>query len=423
MGLRTRTALVIALTTALAATVIGFLVHHRTAQNQRKAAGETVDAVLLDALSDAATGTSTTALIDPPDLPAALRTAVTQRPVRATYLENRGGTAGPVLWAAARHGDSIIAVRRSYAPQVRALADLDGVLMGSGAATTVLGCVAGVVAAAGVGRRIGASVRTAQQIADGDLTARVPAAGNDEIARLGAAVNAMADALNDRLEAERRVTADIAHELRTPVAGMVTAAGLLPPGRPTELVTASAAALRDLVEDVLEVARLDVPGVEQAQCEDVRVSALARRAVGQTGRDAEVVVHEDATVRTDPRRAERILANLVANAYRHAAPPVEVQVDGATVRVRDHGPGFPADLLTQGPRRFRTGARGTGLGLGLTIVVGQARVLGARVRFDNLPDGGALATLSLTPESSGTPETSDAPASPPPTDRGAAPGA
>ncbi|MFJ5953185.1 ATP-binding protein [Streptomyces noursei] len=395
MGLRTKTALVIALTTALAATVIGFLVHHRTAENQQQNARTAVDDLLVEALHDVASGTGGSALVDPPELPAALRRAVTERPVRATYLSAPGGADGPVMWAAARQGDEVIAVRRSYAPQARALADLDRVLLGSGMATTVLGCVLGGGAAAVIGRRIGASAKAARQIADGDLTARVRRAGKDEIGQLGAAVNTMADALNDRLEAERRVTADIAHELRTPVAGLVTATGLLPPGRPTELVTTSVTALRDLVEDVLEVARLDVPGVEQADCADVLVSALAERAVRRTGKDAEVRVVRDGTVRTDPRRVERIIANLVSNAHRHAAPPVVVEVAGPVVGVRDHGPGFPDALLGEGPRRFRTGARGRGLGLGLTIVVGQARVLGARVRFENLPGGGARATLDL----------------------------
>ncbi|MFI7014010.1 HAMP domain-containing protein [Streptomyces sp. NPDC050164] len=108
-----------------------------------------------------------------------------------------------------------------------------------------------------MGRRATAAARTAERITDGDLDARARPHGHDEIARLAASVNAMADALGARLEAERRVTADIAHELRTPVAGMATAVGLLTPGRASDLVAGSVHKLRGLVEDVLEVARLD----------------------------------------------------------------------------------------------------------------------------------------------------------------------
>ncbi|WP_190120150.1 sensor histidine kinase [Streptomyces flavofungini] len=176
-------------------------------------------------------------------------------------------------------------------------------------------------------------------------------------------------------------------------------------GRPTELVTTSAAALRDLVEDVLEVARLDTPGVEQAHLQNVSISALACRAIACGGRDAELRVCRDATVRADPRRAERVLVNLITNAYRHAAPPVTVEVDGPRMRVREHGPGFPATLLNHGPQRFHTTASTRGLGLGLTIAVGQVRVLGADLRLENPADGGAQATLALTPAAHG-PDTS-----------------
>ncbi|MEV0375182.1 HAMP domain-containing sensor histidine kinase [Streptomyces sp. NPDC050636] len=404
MGLRTTAALVIA-GTAIVATLIGLLVHQRTAEDQRENAARVIDAKLVESVSEYASGTDTGALINPSNLPAPLRRAITDRPVRATYLHTPGGSADAVMWAATRSDHDIVAVRRSYAPQARALADLDRVLIGSGATVAALGCVLSTIVVIGLGRRIGASARTAQQIADGDLTARVRPRGKDEIARLGAAVNTMADALSARLEAERRVTADIAHELRTPVAGLVTAVGLLPPGRPTELVRGGVDTLRNLVEDVLEVARLDVPGVEQAQREEVLLSALAHRAAALAGGEVEVEVRGEAVVETDPRRVERILANLVANARRHGAPPVVVEADGTAVRVRDQGPGFPADLLAQGPQRFRTGARerGTGIGLGLTIVDGQARVLGAEVTYENLPGGGAQATLDLTRAASAQP--------------------
>ncbi|MBH1937538.1 HAMP domain-containing histidine kinase [Streptomyces sp. AV19] len=410
MGLRTKTALVVAGTAAIIATLIGFLVHQRTTEDQQRQAARAADAQLLRALDDHAVGIDSDALVNPRELPAALRKAVTDRPVRATYLQSPGGGREPVMWAAARSGDDIVAVRRSYAPQAETQADLERVLIGAGAGATAFGCVLGVAVAAWAGRRIGASARTARRIADGDLTARVRPTGTDQIAELGAAVDTMADALSSRLEAERRVTADVAHELRTPVAGLVTAAGLLPPGRPADLVRKGVDQLRLLVEDVLEVARLDVPGVEQARYEEVQLSSLARRAAaaargtsssdGTTPPDdVEVRVCADAIVETDPRRVERILTNLVNNARRHGAPPIVLEVDAPALRVRDHGPGFPDDLLAEGPRRFHTGARGRGTGLGLTIVAGQAQVLGARVTYENPPDGGARATLELPPES------------------------
>ncbi|MFI8371070.1 ATP-binding protein [Streptomyces sp. NPDC085466] len=371
----------IAATTAIAVVLLGFLVHQRTSDSQQRTAAHAADAHLVDAFEDHASGVGSDLLVNPRDLPEPLRETVTRRPVRAPYLQDADGHRGPVMWAARRDGDDVLAVRRSYEPQTKALGDLDGVLLGSGAAAGVLGCALGVVVAAAAGRRIGASARSARPIAGGDLTARMDPGGKDEIAGLGQAVNAMADALSARREAERRVTADIAQELRTPVAGLVTAVGLLPPVRPTDLVRGGVEQLRRLVEDVLEVARLDVPGVERAHREEVALGEVARRAAAATHETVEVRVRSEAVVATDGRRVERILAKLMANAHRHGAPPVIVEVDHTAIRVRDHGPGFPDELLAEGPCRFRTGARerGTGIGLGLTIFMGQAQVLDARV--------------------------------------------
>ncbi|MEU6993197.1 HAMP domain-containing sensor histidine kinase [Streptomyces sp. NPDC046465] len=249
-------------------------------------------------------------------------------------------------------------------------------------------------------RAVAAALRfPAQRIAEGDLTARLPLRGKDEITRLAAAVNTMADALAARLQAEREVTANIAHELRTPVAGMVTAAGLLPPGRPSELVREAARRLRELVDDVIEVAQLDGAG-EQVAAEACGLGELVRRsaatgAAGAAGVTVDVV--RDAEVVTDPRRVERVVANLVSNALRHGAAPVAVEVDAGVVRVRDSGGGFPESLLSGGPQRFRSGCgeKGVGLGLGLTIARGQAQVLKAGLRFSNPAGGGALAEFDL----------------------------
>lgn len=156
----------------------------------------------------------------------------------------------------------------------------------------------------------------------------------------------------------------MAHELRTPLTGLHTAAELLPPSRPTELVRDRVAALRTLTEDLLEVARLDAR-VERPALEVRPLGALVEGILRRGGfAVARADVDGDALVRTDPRRLERIVANLVANALRHGASPVEVTVTGTTVTVRDHGPGFPRTSCATGRSGSSRGRWSGGRGLG-----------------------------------------------------------
>jgi signal transduction histidine kinase len=327
--------------------------------------------------------------IDDPELPAALRERVEQG-LRATYISDQSGEV-PDIWAAVPVKGHVLSLHTHITDRsTDVLKDLDQALL-IGAITVVLGGSAlGVLIGGQMSRRLRKAATAANQVAKGEVDVRVlDAIGGvvpDETDDLARAVDAMADALQQRLEAERRVTADIAHELRTPVTGLLTAAELLPPGRPTELVLDRAKAMRTLVEDVLEVARLDGAS-ERAELQDIMLGEFVTRRVAAKDPETVVRVVHESEVTTDPRRLERVLFNLLANAARHGKPPVEVSVEGRVIRVRDHGPGFPEELLAEGPSRFRTGSAdraGQGHGLGLTIAAGQARVLGARLTFRNV---------------------------------------
>ncbi|QTE00859.1 sensor histidine kinase [Streptomyces cyanogenus] len=337
--------------------------------------------------------------VDPEGLPTPLRTLAAAGE-RGTMVATHRGR--PMMWAAGPvAGHRALAVEVDYSQPSRTIAGLDqSILWSSGLAigATVL---VGVFAVTRVTRRLHGTARVARRISAGDLDARVndprtqdPTRPQDEVAAVAAALDTMASSLQSKLLSEQRFTADVAHELRTPLTGLHAAAELLPPGRPTELVQDRVAALRTLTEDLLEISRLDT-GRERLEVGTEQLGALAARVVRASGTDTEVRILRDVRVETDRRRLERVLGNLVANAHKHGAPPVVLTVDGPVVTVRDHGGGYPGYLVAHGPQRFRTEGGAKGHGLGLTIAVGQAEVLGAALTFTNAVDGGAVATLRL----------------------------
>lgn len=342
--------------------------------------------------------------LNDPALPPKLRATVLDGK-RATFVT---GAPNAKMWAAVQVSDGqILSIAQDYPANDGSMNALRRALLIGGLATVGLVGVVSVIAAGQLSRRIVSVSATARRIAAGDLDASavgVAGKGKDEVAALATALDTMASSLRGQLEAERRFTADVAHDLRTPVTGLLTAAELLPPSRPSELVRDRAKVLRRLVEDLLEIARFD-SGVEQADLEHVGLGAFVGSAVGrlrmqQSLEPDSVVVHRvgrEETISTDSRRIERILANLIVNGLRHGRPPIEVTVLGRTIEVVDHGNGYPEELIAEGPRRFRSGMaeRGVGHGLGLTIAAGHAKVLGAELTFGTAPGGGACARLVL----------------------------
>jgi signal transduction histidine kinase len=352
--------------------------------------------------------------IDLPGLPDSLR---------ALALDGRRGSqvgndleGHPRMWAARPADGRALAVAIDYRQSMETITGLDRAIIGSSVLAIGATLLVGAFAVTRVTRRLHQTARVARRIGAGDLDARVddprnrdPRRRQDEVSTVSGALDTMAGTLQDKLLSEQRFTADVAHELRTPLTGLTAAAGLLPPGRPSELVRDRVAAMRRLTEDLLEISRLD-SGNERIQLDVHPLGPLAERAVRGTGatgtaepagppdaEDTAVEVVRSVLVETDRRRLERVLGNLVANAHKHGRAPVVLTVDGPVVTVRDHGEGYPAYLLERGPQRFRTEAGGSkgGHGLGLTIARGQAEAIGARLTFRNAPDGGAVATLEL----------------------------
>lgn len=213
----------------------------------------------------------------------------------------------------------------------------------------------------------------------------------------------------ERHERERRFNADMAHELRTPLASMVTAASLIdeaevprPLAAPVEVLVMQARRLKALVDDLLELARLEA-GDFDPHPELLTPASLAESVIRSNRWQDQVDLIADARprVRSDRRALARILVNLVANALHHGVGRARVRVsrDGASARIDviDDGPGIPPGEIDRVFDRFaRTGSGdGGGSGLGLAIARENAQMLGGELTVHSSVGIGTRFTLSI----------------------------
>ncbi|MER7055007.1 HAMP domain-containing sensor histidine kinase [Streptomyces sp. NPDC000351] len=292
-----------------------------------------------------------------------------------------------------------------------ALALLGSALLAQALATTVLKPV----------HRLGVAAR---RLGEGKLDTRLRVSGTDELADLSRTFNSAAEALEKRVadmagreQASRRFVADMSHELRTPLTAITAVTEVLeeelefeggsfdPMVEPAvRLVVSETRRLNDLVENLMEVTRFDA-GTARLVLDDVDVADQitacidARAWLDAVDLDAERGIH----ARIDPRRLDVILANLIGNALKHGGSPVRVSVaradDEVVIRVRDHGPGIPEDVLPHVFDRFYKASasrpRSEGSGLGLSIALENAHIHGGGITAENCPEGGAVFTLRL----------------------------
>jgi signal transduction histidine kinase len=298
------------------------------------------------------------------------------------------------------------------------LAVLRNILLAGGGLLVLLAVLGGAVLARQTLRPVARASAAAHSLAEGLLETRLPVEGQDEFGGWAQAFNEMATALEAKISAlsaaqarERRFTADVAHELRTPLTALVGEASLLgehlermpdQSRRPAELLIADVGRLRRLVEDLMEISRLDA-GAEAVQPEAVDLASATAAILRARGWDGRVRLEAEKTiVTTDPRRLERIVANLVGNALEHGGDGVVIRVgrDGARafVEVADEGPGIPPEHLPHLFERFYKAdpARsGPGSGLGLAIAQENARLLGGEIEVWSEPGKGSCFTLRL----------------------------
>jgi len=265
----------------------------------------------------------------------------------------------------------------------------------------------------GMSRAIGQINTAAHRIAHGGFEERVPESRNDELGKLAASVNAMAKQLGDYVQQQRRVTADVAHELCSPIARMQMAMGVIEQ-RVTrdqaiyfKKIDAELQHMAKLVEEILAFARAGAI-LDLLQPEDVRLDEMLRLLVQREGEGADIRIFCDAAfVVHVPREAlERAISNLLRNAVRYAgeAGPIDVLVSRDSthlfVSVADRGPGVPEDSLPRlfdpfyrlDPARRRNSG---GFGLGLAIVRRCVAACGGHIHARIGPSYGLRMEITL----------------------------
>ncbi|SDG05634.1 Signal transduction histidine kinase [Lentzea fradiae] len=255
----------------------------------------------------------------------------------------------------------------------------------------------------------------ASRIAGGDLKARLPDQDDPDLAPLASTFNSTADALQQRVLRDARFAGDVSHELRSPLTTMVNAAAVLrrrqaelpgTTGKALGLLTSEVDRFARMVVDLMEISRAD-QDVDRDEFEPLDVGGLVRGAAPLLlPPDVEIVVEPPPPlVLGDRRRLDRVIANLIENAGRHAGGAVRIAVlhrDGKVrLEVDDAGPGVPEEMREQVFERFtrgtRAGSRGTdtGSGLGLALVAEHVRRHHGHVWIEDRPGGGARFVVEL----------------------------
>jgi len=307
------------------------------------------------------------------------------------------------------------------APVVRLGDQLGGMLLiaaGIGALSAALArLLSGQVA-----RRLTPLASASRDLAEGDLSARVPGLGDPELDEVASAFNEMASELEASARRERELIMGIGHDLRTPLTTIGGYAEALEAGevaaeeveRVGAVLGRQSRQLSRLIEDLSTLARLDQPEFS-LRLEEVDIGAHVaeivegfRRRADEAGVELTVEAADGLLLETDPDRLGQIAQNLVENALRFTPETGRVAVavgpdgdadSGARIVVADTGVGIaPEDLPHVLDRRYvgrLRPVRAEGSGLGLSIVAGLAARLGGSVAVDSTPGKGAVVTVTL----------------------------
>lgn len=258
--------------------------------------------------------------------------------------------------------------------------------LGLAAAALLLSALVWMPFVRGITGFIGRLNLAAGRIAQGNFGERVSRTRNDELGELSSSVNAMAGQLGEYVAEQRRITADVAHELCSPIARMQMALGVVEQRSTPEQagylqkLDAELQHMARLVEEVLAFSKAETLP-ERETAEDINLHELIVAVVAREAPEADIHldVTKDLQLHSLRDALDRAIGNVLRNAARYAADsgPILIhadQQDGRTIiRISDQGPGVPPETLPrlfepfyrpEAARRRSTG--GSGLGLAIT---------------------------------------------------------
>lgn len=279
-----------------------------------------------------------------------------------------------------------------------------------GIAAIAMVLAAGVLAARGTLRRVDAISSMMKRVGAGDLSARVPQErAGDDIDRIGNGVNEMLEQINLLIADVKRVSANTAHDLRTPLAHLhqklETAAGrsdIAAARADIVVATEKVAEILHIFDAMLRLSAIDA-GSDKARFADVDLSEIVDRVADAYRPDIEAAgqtLDVDASARTvilgDAALITQAVSNLLENALKHAGAGAHIRVlltletDFARLQVIDSGPGVSTEDRMRVLRPFERidPSRSTpGAGLGLSIVNAITRLHGARLSLEDAGPG------------------------------------
>ena len=261
--------------------------------------------------------------------------------------------------------------------------------------------------------------RAAARIAEQDYSVRVPETGGDELARLARTFNQMSSSIQDarqelirqeRLSTIGRLATSIVHDLRNPLAAIYGGAEMMVDGelnpeqrqRVAQTIYRSSRVIKELLQELVDVSRGRVQAPELCALSDVAGAALDAQMPFAEQRNVHIAssIDPEIEVLLERGRMERVFLNLVNNAIEAMPDGGGIEIDAerngksVVVRVRDNGPGIPADIRDRLFQPFVTSGK-NGLGLGLALSRQAVLAHGGDLWVEDSEAGGACFCVRL----------------------------